>query len=318
MKRRDFLKKSSQAIAFAAVTGGTGLLFHNRQSTAFLRQAPEKEDFGVSADPQLPKVVLSKSNDPVAALHASLDAIGGIKRFVQSGQKVTIKPNIGWDRTPEQAADTNPILVGEMVKLCLAAGAAQVIVADVPCNSAPRCYLRSGIGDAAEKAGAKVFLPRDEDYIQIDIKGKILTTWPVLKHFIQTDRLINMPIVKNHSLSGGTAAMKNLYGVLGGPRHQLHQQIDQSIVDLAKFFAPTLTVVDATRVLLRNGPTGGSLDDVAIENSVICATDQVAADSRAMEFLGLEGAQVGHILLAGQSGLGEINYRNAGYKEIAA
>ncbi|MDD4053007.1 MAG: DUF362 domain-containing protein, partial [candidate division Zixibacteria bacterium] len=303
---------------FAAITGGTGLLFHNRQSTAFLRHAPGKEDFGVADDSQLPKIVLAKNSDPISALHASLDAIGGIKRFVQSGQRVTVKPNIGWDRTPEQGADTNPILVGEMVRLCLAAGAAEVIVADVPCNSAPRCYLRSGIREAAEKAGARVILPRDEDYVQIDLRGKLLTTWPVLKHFIQTDRLINMPIAKHHSLSGGTAAMKNLYGVLGGPRHQLHQQIDQSIVDLARFFAPTLTVVDATRVMLRNGPTGGSLDDVVIEDSVICATDQVAADSRAMEFLGLEGAQVGHVLLAGQSGLGEINYRNAGYKEIAA
>jgi uncharacterized protein (DUF362 family) len=318
MKRRDFLKKSSQAITLAAVTGGTGLLFHNRQPNTFLKQALGDIDFGVAADPQLPKIVLAKNSDPIGALHASLDAIGGIKRFVQPGQKVTVKPNIGWDRTPEQAADTNPILVGEMVRLCLAAGAAEVIVTDVTCNSAPRCFLRSGIREAAEKAGAKVILPRDEDYVQIDLKGKLLTTWPVLKHFIQTDRLINMPIAKHHSLSGGTAAMKNLYGVLGGPRHQLHQQIDQSIVDLARFFAPTLTVVDATHVLLRNGPTGGSLDDVAIHDSVICATDQVAADSRAMEFLGLDGAQVGHVLLAGQSGLGQVNYHNAGYKEIAA
>jgi len=318
MKRRDFLKKSSQAITLAAVTGGTGLLFHNRQPNAFLKQALGDTDFGVVAAPQLPKIVLAKQSDPIAALQASLDAIGGIKRFIQPGQKVTVKPNIGWDRTPEQAADTNPILVGEMVRLCLAAGASEVIVSDVTCNSAPRCYLRSGIREAAEKAGAKVILPRDEDYVQIDLKGKLLTTWPVLKHFVQTDRLINMPIAKHHSLSGGTAAMKNLYGVLGGPRHQLHQQIDQSIVDLAKFFVPTLTVVDATRVLLRNGPTGGSLDDVAIHDSVICATDQVAADSRAMEFLGLDGSRVGHVLLAGQSGLGEVNYRSAGYKEIAA
>ncbi|TFH57958.1 MAG: DUF362 domain-containing protein, partial [Candidatus Zixiibacteriota bacterium] len=120
----------------------------------------------------------------------------------------------------------------------------------------------------------------------------------------------------HHSLSDFTGSMKNLYGILGGRRSQLHQRIDQSIVELATFSKPTLTVVDCTRVMLRGGPTGGSLDDVAIENSVICATDQVAADSRASEFLGLTGEQVGHIALADKSGLGKLDYRSVGYKEI--
>jgi len=133
---------------------------------------------------------------------------------------------------------------------------------------------------------------------------------------IETDRLINMPIVKHHSLSACTIGMKNLYGVLGGRRHQLHQSIDQSIVDLTAFFKPTLTVVDATRVLLRNGPTGGSLDDVLIADSVICSIDPVAADSRGAEFMSLTGEKVGHIILAETSGLGKIDYRSIGYKEI--
>ena len=110
--------------------------------------------------------------------------------------------------------------------------------------------------------------------------------------------------------------MKNLYGILGGRRNQLHQEIDQSIVDLANFCRPTLTVIDATRVLLRGGPQGGSLDDVAIMNSVICSTDQVAADSRACEFLGLSAKRVSHILLAEKNGLGSTDYRSIGFKEV--
>jgi uncharacterized protein (DUF362 family) len=137
----------------------------------------------------------------------------------------------------------------------------------------------------------------------------------VLKHFVETDRLINMPIVKQHSLTSCTISMKNLYGILGGRRNQLHQEIDQSIVDLASFSRPTLTVVDATRVLMRGGPQGGSLDDVNIEHTVLCATDQVAADARAAEFLGLDAARVGHIVLAEKAGLGTIDYRSVGYKE---
>jgi uncharacterized protein (DUF362 family) len=316
MKRREFLKKTGQAAALAAVTGGTGWLFHNRQPASKSGVLAKAASFEVPSDPALPGVTLARNEDPAAALNTALDAIGGIGRFVQTGERVTVKPNIGWDRTPAQAANTHPELVGEMVRLCLAAGAVQVTVSDITCNDPRRCFLRSGIRDAAEKAGARVILPNEDDYLEADLGGQLLTHWPVLKHFIETDRFINMPIAKHHSLSECTVGMKNLYGIIGGRRNQLHQQIDQSIVDLATFCRPTLTVVDATRVLLRGGPQGGSLDDVAVENTVICATDQVAADSRAAEFLGLTGNQVSHIVLAERAGLGLLDYRAAGYQEF--
>ncbi|MEW5795163.1 MAG: DUF362 domain-containing protein [Candidatus Zixiibacteriota bacterium] len=317
MKRREFLKKTSQAMALAAVTGATGFLFHNRQTDRYIPLASRKAGFEIPPDMSLPKVTLARREDPRQALGASLDAIGGIGRFVKSGERVTIKPNIGWDRTPELAANTHPELVAEMVRLCLAAGAIDVIVTDITCNDPRRCFLRSGIREAAEKAGARVILPEESDLVEIDLGGELLTRWPVSKYFVDTDRFINMPIVKHHSLSRCTIGMKNLYGILGGRRNQLHQQIDQSIVDLAAFCKPTLTVIDATRVLVRGGPTGGSLDDVAIENSVICATDIVAADSRAAEFLGMRGDQVEHIALAARAGLGMLDYRAAGYLEVA-
>ena len=159
-------------------------------------------------------------------------------------------------------------------------------------------------------------LPQSEDFADVALGGSVLTKWPVLKYFVQADRFINMPVVKQHSLTRCTIGMKNLYGILGGRRNRLHQQIDQSIVDLVAFVRPTLTVVDATRVMVRGGPQGGSLDDLRVENTVMCATDPVAADARGAEFLGLGGQQVGHIALAARSGLGSLDYRDAGYKEI--
>ncbi len=317
MKRRDFIKKAGQAAALAAVTGGTGYLFHNRDVSSYAAALTKGKSFEIPKDVAFPTITLAKSDEHVLALNRALDAIGGIGRFVRSGERVTIKPNIGWDRTPQQAANTNPLLVAEMTRLCLQAGASEVIISDIPCNDPRRTFLRSGIKEAAEKAGAKVYMQDPEDLLTIDMGGKILHKWPVLKYFVQTDRLINMPIVKQHSLSQCTIGMKNFYGILGGRRSQLHQNIDQSIVDLASFCRPTLTVVDATRVLTRGGPQGGSLGDVAVENSVICSTDMVAADSRGCEYLGLTGDLVGHIDAAYKAGLGEIDYRKAGYKEIA-
>lgn len=317
MNRRDFLKTTGQAVALAGVSAGVGVLFHNRSSAEYAPIMLKTGDYRVPNDALLPRVTLCHNEDAVVALNRSLDAIGGIKRFVSKGERVVIKPNLGWDRTPEQAANTGPVLVGEMVRLCLAAGVAEVIVTDVTCNDPRRCFIRSGVREAVEKAGGKVILPREEDFVKTVIDGELISTWPVLKHFLQTDKLINMPIIKGHSLMGCTCSMKNWYGILGGPRHQLHQKIDQSIVDLAAFCRPTLTVVDATRVMVRNGPTGGSLDDVEKRDTVICATDEVAADSRACEFLGLKGDQVGHIVLAEKTGLGKVDYRAAGYKEEA-
>jgi len=316
MKRRDFIKKTSQAVALAAVTGGTGLIFHNRRTVIAGPALSRTTSFEVAHDNAFPRIALARVDDPVSALGKTLDALGGIKRFVKPGERVTIKPNVGWDRVPAQAANTNPILVAEMVRLCREAGAADIVVTDVTCNDPRRCFIRSGIRDAAEAAGARVLLPAEEDFVDVDLGGELLTDWPVLRHFIETDRLINMPITKQHSMSACTVGMKNLYGILGGRRNQLHQQIDQSIVDLARFCRPTLVVVDATRVLLRGGPQGGSLSDVSEEKTVICATDQVASDSRAAEFLGLMGEQVRHIALAERAGLGNVNYRTSGYEEI--
>ena len=318
MQRREFLKRTSKATALAAVTGITGYHFYNREpwdsAPIVLRQAPS---FEVAADPLFPQVTLAVNEDHIAALNATLDAIGGIKRFVKPGDRVTIKPNVGWDRSAAQAANTSPILVGEMVRLVKEAGASQIIVTDVTCNEARRCFLRSGIREAVEKQGSQVVLAKPDDFVEADLGGVMLTQWPVLKHFLDTDKLINMPIIKQHSLSSATLGMKNLYGIIGGRRNQLHQQIDQSIVDLTRFAKPTLTVIDGTRVLMRGGPQGGSLDDVEIRHTVISATDPVAADSRACELLALKGDQVSHIVLAYQSQLGELDYNLAGYKEVS-
>ncbi|MDD5424937.1 MAG: DUF362 domain-containing protein [candidate division Zixibacteria bacterium] len=317
MKRRDFIRQTGKAAALAALTAGTGWFFYNRKDETYEVPILKDIDFEISPDSGFPGLTLARDEDHIRALHKALDAIGSIKRFIKTGEKVTIKPNIGWDRAPEQAATTNPVLVGEMVRLCLEAGAGEVIVSDVPCNDARRTFIRSGIKEAAEKAGAKVFLPVDDDFIQVDLKGKILTRWPVLRHFIQTDKFINMPIVKQHSLCTCTIGMKNLYGILGGARNRLHQQIDESIVDLAAFCRPTLVVVDATRVLMRGGPTGGSLSDVEIHNTVLCATDQVAADARSSEFLNARAERISHLTLAEKSGLGKIDYNFIGYKEVS-
>jgi len=316
MKRREFLTKAGQVAAFAAMAGDVVLLNNGCQSGGKRKAIVTKPDFEVATDPQFPKVVLARNEDHARALGSALDAIGGIGRFVKKGEKVLLKPNAAWDRVPEQGVNTNPVLIGEMVRQCKMAGADDVIVTDYGPSNPLRVFTRSGIKSAVEKNGGRIVFTGDNDFLRDDFKGEFIDSWPVLKYIFEVDRLINMPIAKHHGLVYGTASMKNFFGAIGGNRNPLHDQIDQAIVDLAAYFRPTLTVVDATRVLMRAGPQGGSFDDVERFDSVICSTDQVAADSRACEFLGLTGEEINHVALAAEQGLGQIDYYKAGYKEI--
>jgi uncharacterized protein (DUF362 family) len=307
IKRREFLKLTGKAAILGAFLGGGELLLSKNEYEPY--RPPAKNLSGkknIKSDSAFPDLVSVKYANHAAAAAAALGLIGGIGRFISKGDIVTIKPNIGWDRPPELAANTNPDLVKAIALQCLNAGAKKVIVTDVSCNDPRECFPRSGIQAILKDTDVDVIMPEERDFVDADLKGEILGVWPVLKYFLETDKLINMPIVKHHSLTHITCGMKNWFGVLGGARNRLHQKIDPALADLADFFRPTLVVVDATRVLVRNGPVGGNPNDVEIHDTVIVSTDQVAADSYACRFLNLDPENVGHIATAEKRGLGKI------------
>jgi uncharacterized protein (DUF362 family) len=270
-----------------------------------------KPDFSVPPDPNLPLMVIAHGDDPRQLVREAVKKLGGIERFIARGDTVVLKPNIAWDRIPEQAANTNPDIVAEMVRLCSKAGAGKVIVTDVSCNDPRRCFERSGIAAAAHREGAEVVLPSNEGFREVDLGGEVLRSWPVLEPFLTADKVVNIPIAKSHSLTGVTLGMKNWYGILGGQRQRLHQRIDESIVDLAAFMRPTLTIIDAYRVLVRNGPTGGNLEDVALKKTLIAGTDPVALDAcAARTCLNMDGRMLGYLRLAAARGLGTLSLEN--------
>jgi uncharacterized protein (DUF362 family) len=254
-----------------------------------------------------PDMALVTGESPAAITRDALAAVGGIKRFIAKGDKVMIKPNIGWDRTPELAACTNPELVKTLVELCFEAGAKEVTVMDNTTNQAQRCYARSGIADAARAAGAKVPFVNPYKLKKMPLRGEWLKEWEVFADFVEVDKLINVPIAKHHSLSRLSIGMKNWLGALGGPRNQLHQKLDEAMVDLAAFFKPTLTVLDAYRILMRNGPQGGRTSDVKLQKTVIASTDPVAADAMGASFFEMKPEELAYLPLASKRGLGQIN-----------
>jgi len=264
-----------------------------------------KRSHTVAADANWPEMAIVLGGDPEALTRNAIEELGGMRRFIARGDIVVVKPNIGWDRTPEQAANTNPVVVAEVVRQCWNAGAKRVIVTDVSCNDPRRCFQRSGIAAAAQHEGAEIILPDPAGFQEVDLQGEVLRNWQVFAPFLNADKIINIPIAKHHTLTGATLGMKNWYGILGGPRHRLHQKIHESLVDLADFMRPTLTIIDCYRVLLRNGPTGGNLEDVALKKSLVAGTDPVALDAYvAKAFWNLDVPALPYLQMAAKRGLG--------------
>ena len=276
-------------------------------------------DLRVPPDTGLPEAVIAQGEDPAATVRRAVEEMGGMRRFVARGEVVVVKPNIAWDRSPEQGANTHPAVVGETVRLCLDAGAKTVIVTDVSVNDPRACFERSGIASAARAAGAVVLLPEERRFRQANIHGDVLGGWPVFPAFLEADRLINLPTAKHHSLTGVSLGFKNLYGILGGSRYRLHQRIHESLVDLATFLRPTLTIMDAWRVLVRNGPTGGNANDVVPHKTIVASVDPVALDAHiAAAYWGYDEHTLPYLALAAARGLGTTHFESLRSRAVKA
>ncbi|HXY48284.1 MAG TPA: DUF362 domain-containing protein [Terriglobales bacterium] len=312
VSRREALLRLLRLGGVAAGTAGLGFwLSQHRQRPEPVSAMSLKRSHGVAADPELPEMAVIQGEDPQQLVRQAIEELGGIRRFVSRADVVVVKPNIAWDRTPEQAANTNPAVVAEVVRQCWDAGARRVIVTDVSCNDPRRCFARSGIAEAARREGAEVILPDPSRFKDVDLEGTVLRNWLVFEPFLNADKIMNLPIAKHHSLTGTTLGMKNWYGILGGPRHQLHQRIHESLVDLADFVRPTLTLIDCYRVLIRNGPTGGNLADVLFKKTLVAGTDPVALDAYvAKAFWNLDHSALPYLEMAAQRGLGTYGFEN--------
>jgi len=325
LTRREAMLQLLRLGGVAAAAAGAGFWLNERSRRPVPAAAEQaRRDHRIASTAQWPHLTVAQyvndagppqMGEPQALVQKALENLGGMERFIQPNEVVVIKPNIAWDRTPEQAANTNPELVAEVVRQCWQAGAKRVIVTDVSCNEARRCFHRSGIETAARSAGAEVILPDPELFREVDLGGVVLTSWPVFGPFLEADKILNLPIAKHHGLTGATLGMKNWYGILGGHRSRLHQQIHQSLVDLAGFMLPTLTIMDCYRILLRNGPTGGNLEDVVLKKTVVAGTDPVALDAYvAKAYWDLDPEQLPYLRMAASRGLGTVDFEKLAVK----
>jgi uncharacterized protein (DUF362 family) len=247
-----------------------------------------------------------------------IEALGGIGTFVKKGQKVVVKPNIGWDVLPERGGNTHPKLVAEIIKHCLNAGAKEVLVFDHTCDEWQRCYKNSGIEAAAKDAGAKIAPAHTEGYYQsVNIpNGKVLTNAKEHELILGADVFINVPVLKHHSSSRVTIGLKNLMGNVWDRGFWHGNDLHQCIADFGTFRKPTLNVIDAYYVMKRNGPRGVSVEDVITMKAQLLTTDIVAGDTAAAKLFGTNPADIRHIKLAAEQGVGRMDLEKMNIKRI--
>lgn len=298
MERRNFLK--------SALLGGIAGAVQLKPSNLFASESKE-----VQAPNDLVAVM---GGEPVAMYKRGIAAMGGISKFVKKGNKVVIKPNIGWDKKPEFGANTNPDLVAAIVKDCLSAGASEVIVFDHTCDEWQACYKNSGIEAAAKAAGATIAFAHDEKYFrEVSLpNGVRLKTAKIHESIIDCDVWINVPILKNHGGAKMTMSMKNFMGIVWDRRFWHANDLQQCIADCSTFSKmPSLNIVDAYRVMTQNGPKGKTTDDVVLAKALFMSTDIVAVDTAALKFFNqfkeMKIEEVSHIQRAEQAKVGTTN-----------
>ena len=293
MKRREFLKKSIGAGLFTGSLlsiGSYGKIFANTTQNS-----------QVNYD-----LVAIKGGEPDKMFDRAMEAMGGMRKYVKPGQKVVVKPNIGWDVVPEKAANTNPKLVKRIIEHCFEAGAKKVYVFDHTCDEWRKCYDSSGIEKAAKEAGATVAPGHTESYYQkVDVpKGEVMKDAKEHELILESDVFINVPILKDHSSARMTIAMKNLMGVVWDRGFWHRNGLHQCIADFVSYRQPDLNIVDAYRVMRRNGPRGVSIDDVTTMKYQIISDDIVAADTAAAKIYPSD-EKVPHIQMAAKKGYGQ-------------
>jgi len=310
MKRRDFLR--TVALAGAVVTVKPGKAFD------ILTQTGEITETGTAYD-----MVAVMGGEPEAMFSRAIQEMGGMGKYVKKGHKVVVKPNIGWDKVPELAGNTNPKLIGEIIKQCFNAGASEVVVFDHTCDDWKRCYTNSGIEAVAKENGAKVLPAHEETYYRnINLpNGKSLKSAKVHQAIMDCDVWINVPILKNHGGAKMSISMKNMMGIVWDRRFFHSNDLQQCIADVCTINKrPVLNVVDAYRVLKSNGPRGKSAADVVTAKGLFISTDMVAVATAATKFFDqivkMPLEHVGHIANGEQLKVGTTNLDKLKIKRI--
>lgn len=327
LPRREFIKRVG--LTGAVLAGSAAAAYKLWQPNHYVPGLGEKpadlprlRSFGVERSATDVVFAAARGDEVEAMVRAAIGELGGIEKFIRRGDKVIIKPNVAFDRPPKLGATTSPEVLGAVARLVRDAGASEIRILDNPINQPEGCFTKSGIkaavAELANEMPVKLVMPHASQFETIRIGGPVLGDWPMFyRPFIDADKVIGIAPLKDHNLCHASMSIKNWYGLLGGRRNQFHQDIHGIVSDLAMMMTPTLVVLDATRILTRNGPTGGSLADVKPGRTVIAGTDHVAIDAYgAQTLLERDLKKLLYLHKAHERGIGRMDWKEVNHREV--
>ncbi|MBL8151940.1 MAG: DUF362 domain-containing protein [Blastocatellia bacterium] len=324
--RREMIRGlATTGLVCAGSVAGLSAIW-DRQGDAGLTGKPPLllPKFSVELSSASPKMAIVHGTDTAMMIKAAVGELGGFQHFIKRNDIVMVKPNVAFDRAPILGATTNPDVLMAVVKYCYEAGAKEVIVADNPINAPEGAFYKSGIRDAALQAGAKVIYPDSNAFQDLTVSSDksrpsfaIKKPWPFFyKPFQRATKVIGVAPLKDHNLCHASMTIKNWYGLLGGRRNRFHQDIHNIVYDLALMMTPTFVILDATRILMSNGPTGGRMSDVVAGNTIIAGVDQVAVDAYGYTLLGRDPEKLQYLVYAHERGAGNRNWKELNIREL--
>jgi len=225
---------------------------------------------------------------------------------------IVLKPNICLPDGPAKATTTSPIVVELICRKLIADGAKKIVIADHTLHRTSEFERTPWLDFPRKYPEVRLLLANEERFYQpLTIDGRVLKTTDVLRLLVRADLFVNIPTAKHHTATYVSLGLKNLMGTIWD-RSGFHSSmdLDKAVADLATAVRPALTIVDASRVLLKGGPTGPG--PILTENRLFAGRDILAVDSvvssrYAFGGMSLAPAMVPHLAAAFELGVGELD-----------
>ena len=257
-------------------------------------------------------VSIAKGTDIEKRTEEAVALLGGIEKFISTGDVVVIKPNLIYPSPPP--VTTHCLATGTMVRLCKQAGASRVLVVEgsAPVPKKQDHYIArdvfevTGTREQVEKHGGEIVCLDEIESTRVKVpQGVLYREMELYDCILNADKIISVPVMKTQYDTDVSLGIKNFHGAIADDDKfwKFHKDdISQKLVDIVKVIKPCLTVIDATKGMEGTGPLAGTSVDMDL---TIASADVVSADAIGAYVMGIDDPlEVDHIRIANHQKVG--------------
>lgn len=253
------------------------------------------------------KLYIINGNDAKSMTAYLLEAIKPETGLDRSA-KIALKPNLVVAKNWKSGATTNPAVCEAVIEYFFERGFNNLSVIEsswLGCDT-QYAYKNCGYTELSRKYGIELVDVKKDNYITREYGGMNIK---ISKRALETDFLINLPLIKGHCQTKMTCALKNMKGVISdSDKRRFHSMgLHKPIAYLNKMIYPSLTIADGiyTDPGFEQGGNPRQMD------VMIAGRDSVLIDSYAAKLLGFKAFDIEYIRLAEEIGVGSADISKA-------